>query len=165
MNDHIPPDGAQSRRGQDERKEREECVVGKRGRALLPVGIAAGRVVTATVTGPGGNTSAFSLGIVVSPQPTDSLMLSPSATASAFGQPVWFTAQVIPSVAGIGVPTGSIIFKDGAAVLGVLSLDGNGAATFTSSGWSRGTHHISAVYVGDGLWTGAVSTSITFTVS
>ena len=40
-------------------------------RWLLPVSVKPGQVLSSTVTGPTGNTTAFSQGVVVSPQPTD----------------------------------------------------------------------------------------------
>jgi hypothetical protein len=74
--------------------------------------------------------------------------LKSSASKSAFGQPVSFTATVTAVAPGAGTPTGTITFMDGSTVLGTVTLV-NGQATFTTSTLSKGKHSISAVYSGD----------------
>ena len=56
-----------------------------------------------------------------------------------------FTATVACSA---GTPTGTVTFKDGATTLGTGTLNGSGAATFSTSALTTGTHSISVVYAG-----------------
>ncbi|MCX6397575.1 MAG: Ig-like domain-containing protein [Propionibacteriales bacterium] len=78
--------------------------------------------------------------------------LSTSVTPSVFGQPVTFTAAVSVNAPGAGAPTGSIVFKDGATVIGTEPVGpGTGEqASITVSSLSVGQHAISAAYSGDG---------------
>jgi hypothetical protein len=71
------------------------------------------------------------------------------------GQPVTFTATVIPKVAGAGTPTGSVTFMDNgkAMPLGIVTLL-NGQATFTAS-LTAGTQTITVSYSGDGNFSAA----------
>jgi hypothetical protein len=64
-----------------------------------------------------------------------------------FGQAVLLTATVMPADLGSMIPSGLVMFYDGAAFLGSQSLNGS-TATF-SVNLSAGTHHITAVYGGD----------------
>ncbi|HXP08168.1 MAG TPA: Ig-like domain repeat protein [Acidobacteriaceae bacterium] len=82
--------------------------------------------------------------------------LSGSPNPSVYSQLVTFTATVSPT-AGTSVPTGAVQFSvDGTAVGGPVTLV-NGAATFTSSTLTIGTHSVKAVYTPD---TGNFTTSI-----
>ena len=80
---------------------------------------------------------------------TASLTSSPNPSVS--GQAVTFTAQVSPSAA-----TGSVQFKDGATLLGTVTVSG-GSASLAVSSLSVGTHSITAIYSGDGNYTGSTS--------
>ncbi|MDB5352689.1 MAG: hypothetical protein JWN86_3936 [Planctomycetota bacterium] len=72
-----------------------------------------------------------------------------SANPSVFGQSVTFTAFVSPLSPGSGMPTGTVTFMDGSAVLGSGTLDGSGTATFSIGSLTTATHSITAVYAGD----------------
>jgi sugar lactone lactonase YvrE len=61
-----------------------------------------------------------------------------------FGQTVQFTASVSP-----GAATGSIQFKDGASLLGTVTVNA-GSAVFATFSLAVGTHSITAAYSGDG---------------
>jgi serine protease len=74
---------------------------------------------------------------------------------AAAGQSVTFLATVSGSA---GTPTGSVTFKDGSATLGTVPLSG-GAATFSTSTLTVGSHNITAVYGGDANFN--PSTSVT----
>lgn len=87
--------------------------------------------------------------------------LQASSNTSAIGQSVTFTA--ITASSG-GTPTGSVTFKDGASPLGTATLSG-GTATFSTSSLGAGTHTITAVYGGDGDFTGSSSSPLTLTVT
>ncbi len=80
--------------------------------------------------------------------------LASSQNPSSFGQSVTFTATVSGSG---GTPTGTVTFKDGATTLGSGTLDGSGQATFTTASLALGSHSITAVYGGDGSFTGSTS--------
>jgi hypothetical protein len=101
-------------------------------------------------------------------QTTFTLTIDKAATTSAvkadvnpslFGQPVNFTASVRPTPpsAGVGLPTGSVMFMDGATTLGTATVDATAHATFSTAALARGNHAISAVYSGDGNFSGSTS--------
>jgi hypothetical protein len=77
---------------------------------------------------------------------------------SSFGQTVTFTATVSPANLGPGTPTGSITFKDGAAVLGSVQLDANGKGALTTSTLIIGSHPITAEFIGINGWLNSSST-------
>ena len=70
--------------------------------------------------------------------------LTSNNNPSTLGQSVMFTA----TVTGAGGPTGTVVFRDGLAVLGSSSLT-SGKATYTTSGLPAGSHSITASYNGD----------------
>jgi hypothetical protein len=78
---------------------------------------------------------------------------------SVFGQPVNFTASVRPTPppAGVGLPTGSVTFMDGATTLGTATVDATAHATFSTAALAHGNHAITAVYSGDGNFSGSTS--------
>ena len=84
------------------------------------------------------------------------LKMKSSLNPSKVGQPVTFTAQVTASIAGVGSPTGSVTFRDGTTVLGVVNLSG-GRASFTTSSLSVGNHRIQFRYSGDGTFNPHIS--------
>src|SRR5262249_22585415 len=76
--------------------------------------------------------------------------LSSSPNPSKRGQTVTFTAIVAGTLTGSGIPSGSVTFRDGkTAILGSVTLDTTGKATFTTSALTVGMHAISATYNGD----------------
>ena len=85
--------------------------------------------------------------------------LTSSANPSVFGESVTFTATVAPSPAGPIAPTGTVEFRDGAALLGTGVLDGAnpGHATLTTSALAVGNHPIQASYVDDANYVGSSS--------
>ena len=85
--------------------------------------------------------------------------LSSSANPVAQKKPVSFTATVTPSTA-----TGTVQFFDGGASLGTVTLNG-GKAAVTTSGFSVGTHSITAVYSGDATFAGSTSAVLSEVVS
>ena len=70
-----------------------------------------------------------------------------------------FTATVKVNTRGMGIPTGTVVFRDGEIVLAEVSL-GNGKATFATTTLARGTHPITASYSGDAGNTGSVSSTV-----
>ncbi len=70
-----------------------------------------------------------------------------SDNPSLAGHSVTFTITVAGTA---GTPTGSVTLKDGVSTLvGPLTLDGSGQATYTTSALAVGTHPITAEYAGD----------------
>jgi Bacterial Ig-like domain (group 3) len=65
---------------------------------------------------------------------------------SSYGQPVIFIAAVLAE-SSAGTPTGTVAFTDGTNVLGNISLDSDGRATFTTSSLAAGSHSIAATYM------------------
>jgi hypothetical protein len=94
-----------------------------------------------------GSTS-LALSQVVNKADTTTSVVS-SANPSTVGQPVTFTATVSAVAPGAGTRTGTVTFKDGAAVLGTGSVNASGIATFSTSGLAVGAHAITATYGGD----------------
>ena len=91
--------------------------------------------------------------------------IASSANPSVFGQSVTFTATVAANAPGSGIPTGTVLFKDGATTLGAGSLDGSGQTTFSTSALSVGSHSITIVYGGDTNYTTSASSALSQTVN
>jgi len=85
-------------------------------------------------------------------------VVTSSVNPSVFGQSVTFTATVS---SGVGTPTGTVSFKDGATNLGSGTLNASGQATFTTSSLSVGSHSITAEYSGDANFNGSTSPVLT----
>jgi len=84
------------------------------------------------------------------------ITIGSSANPAVFGQSVTLQIAVTPAVAGnTRIPTGSVSFTDGAAIIGQVPLDATGHAVFTTSNLSASTHTISATYAGDTNFLGA----------
>jgi len=74
--------------------------------------------------------------------------LTSNLNPSAYGQSVTFAASVTPTT-GAGTPTGKVVFRDGSATLGVVTLT-NGYASITPAALlGAGTQPITASYSGD----------------
>jgi hypothetical protein len=80
------------------------------------------------------------------------LMASPNPSVA--GQPITLKATVTSES---GPPTGTIIFRDGAKILGRALLDSSGVATLTINGLSAGAHKLSAAYDGDTTFSSSVA--------
>ncbi len=93
--------------------------------------------------------------------PATATALTAGPNPSTFGQSVTFTATV---TGGVGTPTGSVTFKDGATVIGGGTLF-SGVATFSTSGLSGGSHPITAVYSGDATSPPSTSAGLTQVVT
>jgi hypothetical protein len=79
---------------------------------------------------------------------TTTTTLASSLNPSNPGDEVTLTAQV---TAGSGTPpiTGSVTFRDGASVLGTVTLTSSGTAVLTTSSLAPNTHDLTAMYSGD----------------
>ncbi len=90
------------------------------------------------------------------------LVVAPS-TANA-GSPVTFTATVTGASGG-PVPTGIVNFMIGSTMLGSGTLNGSGIATFISSAINGGNYSVTAVYVGDNIYSTVTSVSSSLTIT
>jgi Ice-binding-like/Bacterial Ig-like domain (group 3) len=79
---------------------------------------------------------------------TTGTTVTSSVNPSDSGQPVTFTATVIPN--GGGAPTGNVTFSDFGIPIGTVPLNGSGQASLTTSSLPPGPHLITAVYVAPG---------------
>jgi hypothetical protein len=91
------------------------------------------------------------------------LSLTASAGTVGAGKPVTLIAMLEASVAGSGIPSGTVTFRDGSKTLGSMSLSG-GKAMFTTSGLSVGKHTITASYWGSTGFNPHASAATTITV-
>jgi len=95
-------------------------------------------------------------------QGTTTTSLTSSPDPAYAGNPVTFTA----TVTGAGVtPTGTVTFNDGSTTLGTVNLGLNGEALLTTSTLAVGAHSITAVYNGDGNYTGSPSAAQSETIN
>lgn len=69
----------------------------------------------------------------------------------------------LATVGGV-VPTGTVTFMDGASILGVVGVDGTGAAAFNTATLAVGPHPITAIYSGDSNYQTITSSGLTQTV-
>ena len=114
----------------------------------------------------GGNTnyagsSSSAFGEVINTTATTTT-LNASANPVVAGQTETFTTAVTSATGGI--PTGTVSFKDGSAVIGTGTLNAQGIATFSSTTLAVGTHIITAVYSGDGNYLASTSATVTVVV-
>jgi hypothetical protein len=76
--------------------------------------------------------------------------LTSSANPAVAGQRITFTVTVAPVPPASGSPQGSVTFRDGATVLGTLTLNTKGSAALAVSNLTVGTHSVTATYSGAG---------------
>jgi hypothetical protein len=76
-----------------------------------------------------------------------SVALTPSTTATVYGQPITFSVKVTNNGTG-GVPTGYVNLYDGETLLAVRYLAADGTASFSTSTLGAASHAIRAVYQG-----------------
>jgi photosystem II stability/assembly factor-like uncharacterized protein len=89
----------------------------------------------------------------------DSTTLVPSPAHISPGTSVTLTATVNHG-AIVTIPTGTVTFYDGTSALAApVTLDGTGAASFSTSSLSSGLHNLTAVYSGDSNFRSSVSAS------
>jgi hypothetical protein len=96
----------------------------------------------------------------ISPAPTPTsttTILQSDINPSVLGQTVTFTAVVASTNPFNVVPTGTVTFSDGSAVLGTGTLTA-GTATFATSALTVGTHNITVAYAGTTTISGSTST-------
>ncbi len=142
--------------------------IGPNGVATLKVALPAGtHNVTAVYSGDpnfGGSTSGAST-VTVAPGslPATQTFLSASAGSVTEGQSIAFTASVTAPKGGFD-NGGQVDFWDGQVDLGASGLDPKGTATLNAF-LAAGTHNVTAVYSGDGSFSGSMSGAVTVTVT
>jgi len=104
----------------------------------------------------------YTAGTLTVTQATTGVVIVSSANPSILNASVMFTATVSPQFSGM--PTGTVTFKDGAISIGTGTVDGSGHATYSTSALAVNAHTITAVYGGDGNFTGNMSPAITQSV-
>ncbi|RZU42560.1 Ig-like domain-containing protein [Edaphobacter modestus] len=127
--------------------------------------VAGDHAVTAVYAGDGnslGSTSAVLHETVQGTLAATTTTLAASANPVIAGASVTLTAKVAGS--GKAVPSGKVSFVDGGAVLGSAVVSA-GAAAWSTSGLSVGSHSIVAQYAGDGTTAGSVSAALTVVVN
>jgi hypothetical protein len=86
--------------------------------------------------------------------------LSQAANTIVFGASASFTARLI-AVAGGAMPTGYVQFYRESTLIGaIVRVDNNGQARLVTTDLPRGTHRITARYLGDGNYSPATSAQI-----
>jgi hypothetical protein len=90
--------------------------------------------------------------------------LASSSSQARFGQNVTFTATVGAAQPGLGTPTGSVTFGDGATVLATVPIS-NGTASFVTSGLAVGHHKITAKYNGSNHFQVSSALQLTETIN
>jgi len=110
------------------------------------------------------NASGTAAVTVATPQVATTTTLQASAGSVVAGTNVNFTVAVAPA-SGTGVPTGQVVLADGSSTLTTLTLNGSGAASYSTTALSVGSHVVTATYQGDSNNTGSTSSSVTVVVT
>ena len=84
-----------------------------------------------------------------------------SQSSTVYGQWVTLTATVTAVNPGTSTPTGMVTWQESGVTVGTGGLDSSGTAIFSTSSFSVGTHSITAIYGGDGNFTGSTSALLT----
>jgi hypothetical protein len=100
---------------------------------------------------------------VVNPAHTATVLGSSALGSSPFGQTITFTATVSNPDTGL-VPVGSVEYFDGSQLLATMKLTSLGVASFTTKALSRGTHKITAVFLGTANFLKSTSRTISQTI-
>src|SRR5207302_1089609 len=121
--------------------------------------------LTAAYSG-GGNFLASTSAVVahtVNPGST-STSLTSTPNPSTLGQTVTLSATVSAVAPAVGVPTGTVTFRDGATALATVNLV-NGSASFSLATLTPGSHSLTAVYNGSASFAGSTSAVVNHVVN
>lgn len=132
---------------------------------VLPANAAPGTyTISAAYNGGGGFTASGDATHTLTVMPAASTTAVTSSSGNAnLGASVTLTATV--SGAAAPVPTGSVTFMDGSQTLATKTLNAQGTASYQTSSLTAGVHVITAVYSGDGNFSGSTSGSYSETVT
>lgn len=100
-----------------------------------------------------------SLDVTITPASTSTTLIVAPAATSVIGATVTLNATVM-ATGTPAAPTGAVEFFDGATSLGTVTLDGTGAATFTTTALGLGAHQLSAVARTDPQFTTSTSPDV-----
>jgi uncharacterized protein (TIGR03437 family) len=121
--------------------------------------------ISAAYSGDANCSAVTSTAVAVHVGQASSVVSTPVADGSAvYGTPARFTVSVAAAAPGSGTPSGAVVFRDGAAVIGSATLAG-GTATFTTSSLVGGTHAVTAFYSGSPDYVSSTSAEFDFVVS
>jgi sugar lactone lactonase YvrE len=112
--------------------------------------------ITANYAGDTNNASAISTPLLQVVQQQVSLALLATPNPAVVGASVTLT---VAATAVTGVPTGTVTFYDGTAAIGSANLAA-GAASFSTTQLSVGTHNLTAKYAGDATDAAGVSNAV-----
>lgn len=105
-------------------------------------------LIIANYAGDGRASASVSTPLTISVEETTKVTLAADANPAQTLTPVVLTATVTNN--GVGQPTGLVMFREGALLLGTEPVDPSGHATLTLPQFSAGSHAIVASYAGDG---------------
>src|SRR2546425_55184 len=108
------------------------------------------------------STSAVRTQTVNPGQTTTTLTSTPNPSLA--GQTVTLSTTVTAVAAAVGVPTGTVTFRDGATALATVTL-ANGSASLNVSTLTVGSHSLTAVYNGSPNFAGSTSPTVTQVVN
>ncbi|MGA7988942.1 MAG: Ig-like domain-containing protein [Candidatus Dormiibacterota bacterium] len=101
-------------------------------------------------------------------QASTSTAVTSSLNPAVTGQPDTFTATVTAVAPGAGARTGTVVFQDGGITItgcAAQAVSAAGTATCVTPFATTGGHVITAVYSGDGNFTGSASPALTETIN
>jgi parallel beta-helix repeat protein len=110
----------------------------------------------------GGTTSTALAQTVTKAVSSAKLTVSP---APAAGKVVTLTATLSTLAPGVGIPQGTVTFRDGTKVLGQVRLSSTGVAVLQTTALSAGSHSLTAVWGGDSNYKGSTSPVVTVAVA
>jgi hypothetical protein len=90
--------------------------------------------------------------------PTVTNLLTVSSTTPTYGKALTMTSALSPTTSGTQ-PSGTVLFYDGAVLLGSSTVSG-GKATLTTTSLAVGSHALSASYSGDSTFMPSTSTAV-----
>ena len=121
--------------------------------------------LTAAYSGGGNFLASTSATVIDTVNPgSTSTSLSSTPNPSTLGQTVTLSATVSAVAPAVGVPTGTVTFRDGATSLGVVTLV-NGSASLTVSTLTTGSHSLTAAYSGSPNFNASTSPTVTQVVN
>jgi hypothetical protein len=100
----------------------------------------------------------------IDPFPNATIQLSVAPNSANAGTPVSFTTT-LTGVSAHPTPTGTVSFLNGATVVGRGTLDANGIATFSSTTLAAGAYSVTAVYLGDNVYSSVTSALQALTIN
>ncbi|WP_185827338.1 S-layer family protein [Edaphobacter aggregans] len=129
------------------------------GQAMLPGNLPPGphtiEVIYPGDTNFNPDTTTQTINIQKAPTTTTLVTSNPSVSV---GEPVTFTAQVVPNTTG--APTGTVTFYADGVAIGTVTINASGVATLSVSTLPAGTHAITATYSGDANFLGSSASGL-----